>query len=255
MTEVLVNCAIIIFVYATLWFIISLIKQRNDIVDIAWGLGYIVLCVYLLLSQERSSISMIHYVLITIWGVRLSAHIFIRNKGKKEDFRYKKWREEWGKHVVIRSYLQVFLLQGFILLIVMSPVMIASIYGSDRIHIISIIGIFLWIIGFFFQSVGDYQLLRFLSKRKSNADMIQSGLWKYTRHPNYFGESAMWWGIFIISLPVQYGAFGVISPILITYLLLYVSGIPMLEKKYEGNLVFDEYKRKTSAFFPLPPKK
>jgi steroid 5-alpha reductase family enzyme len=111
-----------------------------------------------------------------------------------------------------------------------------------------------WVIGFFFESVGDAQLSRFIKDPANKGKLMQSGLWKYTRHPNYFGEVTQWWGLWIIALSVSYGWLGIIGPLTITTLILKVSGIPLLEKSMEGNPEFQEYKKRTSVFFPLPPK-
>ena len=115
-------------------------------------------------------------------------------------------------------------------------------------------GSIIWLIGFAFESIGDYQLMLFIKHKQNKSDIMQTGLWKYTRHPNYFGEVLVWWGIFIMVLPLQYGIWTIISPITISFLLLYVSGIPMLEAKYKDNLAFQDYKKRTSSFFPMLPK-
>ena len=255
MLRLFISVLIIIVIYATCWFLVSLITKRNDVADIAWGPGYILLCIYLFLTKERSVPLLVLYLLVTIWGLRLAIHIYLRNRGKTEDFRYKNWRESWRKWFYLRSYLQVYILQGIFLIIIISPVLIAGSSTTCSPGIYTWTGIIIWLIGFFFQAVGDYQLSRFTKTRKSKDEIMKSGLWKYSRHPNYFGEIVMWWGIFIITIPAEYGIFGIISPVTITWLLLFVSGIPMLEEKYSGNPAFEDYKKKTSILFPLPPKK
>ncbi|MEQ9412994.1 MAG: DUF1295 domain-containing protein, partial [Cyclobacteriaceae bacterium] len=125
------SAAIILWVYATGWFLVSVILQRNDIADIAWGLGYVLLCGWLFLTQPNGSLNLLLYVLVGLWGVRLSTHIYIRNRGKGEDFRYKQWRTEWGKSFYWRSYLQVYLLQAFFLLIICTPLLWASLFVAD----------------------------------------------------------------------------------------------------------------------------
>lgn len=253
MDTVFIHAAIIIALYATLWYAVALYKKRNDVADIAWGPGYILICVYLFITQAWSPVSLLLYILVTIWGSRLAGHIYNRNKNKTEDFRYRQWREAWGKSFYWRSYLQVFLLQAFILLIIISPVMFAAVNAPAAWNIFTIIGSCCWLAGFYFQSVGDYQLSVFLKQRKDKSDIMQTGLWKYSRHPNYFGELLMWWGIFIIVIPIPYGLFFMVSPLTITLLLLFVSGIPMLEKKQAGNEKFQAYKKRTSALIPMPP--
>ncbi len=254
MLATILQTALFIFCYVSGWFIISLIKQRNDVADIAWGLGFVAIAFFLFLTKTPTLQSVILYLLIAIWGIRLALHIGLRSKDKPEDFRYKKWREEWGKSFVLRSYLQVYLLQGFFMLIISLPIIVVSIAAELNSNIYTYAGFFIWLIGFAFEAIGDYQLMIFVKNKKSKSDIMQTGLWKYTRHPNYFGEVLLWWGIFIIAFPMHYGIWAIISPITITYLLLYVSGIPMLEAKYKNNEAFQEYKKRTSAFFPMWPK-
>ena len=254
MISLILNTALIILAYVTICFIISLIKKRNDLADIAWGLGFIVIGLSIFFRYPLQIISTLLFILITCWGLRLAIHICLRSRGKAEDFRYKKWRDEWGKYFVIRSYLQVYVLQGFFMLIISFPILIAGIETSQQISFFTIVGSIIWLIGFIFEAVGDYQLSVFIKNKKHKNHIMQTGLWKYTRHPNYFGEVLLWWGIFMITLPLQNGLWGIISPLTITFLLLYVSGIPMLEAKYKDNELFQAYKKKTSAFFPLPPK-
>jgi steroid 5-alpha reductase family enzyme len=255
MVTVFIQCLLIIFIYATLWFLVALYKKRNDVADIAWGIGYIIVCAYLFYTFTPSRILMLLYALVTIWGLRLSLHIYIRNKNKTEDYRYKAWRDEWGKSFYWRSYLQVFLLQGFFLLIILSPVIHAAAEVPYVWNIYTWIGLFCWLTGFYFQVVGDWQLAVFIKKRKTPGAFIQTGLWKYSRHPNYFGEILMWWGIFIITIPFANSFYFIAGPLTITLLLVFVSGIPMLEKKYKGNKAFEDYKKRTSVLIPMPPRK
>jgi steroid 5-alpha reductase family enzyme len=250
-----IHCFIIIFVYTGIWFAVSVYKKRNDVADIAWGIGYIILCVYLFVSYPVLPISTLLYSLVTLWGLRLSMYIYTRNKNKTEDFRYKAWRDEWGKIFYLRSYLQVFLLQGIFLLIIISPVINVAVSEYMPWNIFTWLGLCCWIIGFYFQAVADWQLADFKSDKNNKGLIIQTGLWKYSRHPNYFGETLMWWGIFIITLPFANSFYFIISPLTITLLLVFVSGIPMLEKKYKGNAAFEDYKKRTSKLIPMPPRK
>lgn len=255
MVQVFFQTALLILAFVTLWFVVSLIKKRNDVADIAWGLGFVSICFYLFFTQAGSPISALVYSLVSLWGLRLAIHIFLRSKGKAEDFRYKKWREEWGKYFLIRSYLQVYILQGFFMLLISLPILIASLAPPPYFNAFTVIGFLIWLIGFAFEAIGDYQLSVFIKNKKNKTDIMQTGLWRYTRHPNYFGEVLLWWGIFLMVLPMPNGFWGIISPLTITFLLLKVSGIPMLEAKYKDNTLFQDYKRRTSAFFPLPPKR
>ncbi len=255
MLTVFIHCFIIIFIYATVWFAAAVYKKRNDIADIAWGIGYIVICSYLLYTYPASPVLILLYILVTLWGLRLSLHIYNRNKNKAEDFRYKAWREKWGKTFYWRSYGQVFLLQGVLLLVILSPVIHAAVAAPVQWNVFTCIGLGCWLAGFYFQTVADWQLAVFIKQRKTPGTILQTGLWKYSRHPNYFGEILMWWGIFIITLPLNNSFFFIIGPLSITLLIVFVSGIPMLEKKYKGDRAFEAYKKRTNVLLPMPPEK
>jgi steroid 5-alpha reductase family enzyme len=250
-----INCAVIIIVYATVWFLIALYKRRNDVADIAWGIGYILVCLYLFITAERWPVLLLLYSLVLLWGLRLGIHIYIRNNKKKEDFRYQAWRQAWGKNFIWRSYLQVFVLQGFILLIIISPIIHAAASEPVDWNVFTWMGLFCWIVGFYFQAVADHQLSVFMKQRKNAGEIMQTGLWKFSRHPNYFGEILMWWGIFIITLPLKNSLYFIISPVIITLLIVFVSGIPLLEKKYQNNPAFEAYKKNTSKLIPMPTRK
>lgn len=254
MLATIFQIGLFIFCYVSVWFLISLLLKRNDIADIAWGLGFVAIVIFLFITQTVTKQSGIVYILTIIWGMRLAIHIGVRTKGKLEDFRYKKWRDEWGKYFVLRSYLQVYLLQGFFMWIISVPIIVVSMANNQPISLFMFVGLIIWLIGFAFESIGDYQLMQFIKHKQNKSNIMQKGLWKYTRHPNYFGEVLVWWGIFIMVLPLEYGLWAIISPITISFLLLYVSGIPMLEAKYKDNVAFQEYKKRTSAFFPRVPK-
>lgn len=247
--------AIALFFYMTGWFILSVVKKRNDIADIAWGLGFILvswLGIYLASTSVRG---LLVNLLVTIWGVRLTWHIYKRNLSKHEDYRYAKWRDEWGKWFFLRSYFQVYLLQGLFLFLIIQPVIFIHHRISSSLGIFDFIGLLVWVIGFYFESTGDSQLKQFISNPANKGKLMQTGLWKYSRHPNYFGEVTQWWGIFFFALSIPGSLFTIIGPLTITTLILFVSGIPLLEKKYEGRPDFEIYKQRTSIFFPLPQKR
>lgn len=248
----LVESALLIFVLMTLVFLIALKLKDNSIVDIFWGLGFIALVIFSLLNSESiDSAKVLTSILVIIWGLRLSGHIFLRNRGKGEDFRYANWRRTW-KYFIIRSYIQVFMLQGFFMLIISWPVLhILNNPQINDIGVVYILGFIIFLAGFTFESVGDYQLTRFKKALENRGKIITTGLWKYTRHPNYFGEAFLWWGFWLMAVPVIDGIYTIISPLVITWLLRYISGVPMLEKKYEGREDWEEYKRKTPVFVPF----
>jgi steroid 5-alpha reductase family enzyme len=242
-----------IFLYACIWFGISILKKRNDVADIAWGLGFVVLAWLAFFLSESHPRALLVNALVTVWGLRLSWHIYKRNAGKPEDFRYLQWRNEW-KNFYVRSFLQVFLLQGFFLYLTILPVLFINHAAFTGFLVLDALGVTLWLFGFYFESVGDYQLKQFKNNPGNKGKIIDTGLWRYTRHPNYFGEVVQWWGIFLLALAIPGGWWTIIGPITITYLVRYVSGVPMLERKYKGNPLFETYAAKTSIFFPLPPR-
>ncbi len=252
--SIFIPVILLVWIYATAWFLVALYKKRNDVADVAWGLGFTVICTFLLYRQPFSPLLLLMSVLVIVWGTRLSLHIHRRNGDKPEDFRYRKWREEWGKVFVVRSYLQVFVLQGAFMLIIASPLVWASAQPSPSWSIWTWLGILGWITGFLFQAVGDAQLAAFV-KTKKPGEIISTGLWKYSRHPNYFGEIVMWWSIFLMTVPLEGSLWFIVSPITITWLLAFVSGVPLLEAKYKDNPDFQEYKRKTSVLIPWPPRR
>lgn len=253
--EILTHVSIIIFIYVSLIFIIAWILKDNGIMDIAWGIGFLIITWYSYTNiGEPDARKFLVFILVILWGVRLSGYIFIRNLGRDEDFRYRNWREKWGQWAALRSYFQVFLLQGFLMLVFATPIIFIQVLSSMPINMIDILGTAVWTVGWLFESVADYQMYRFKNRSKTDKQVMDQGLWKYSRHPNYFGESLCWWGIWLIAFSVPYGWITVISPILLTYFLVRVSGIPMLEKKYQQNEAYQEYVEKTYAFFPGPPK-
>lgn len=246
----------ILWLYMSFWFVLSWYKKRNDVADVAWGLGFILLSwsAYLL-SDDRSVRGILVAMLVTLWGARLAWHIHIRNRGKTEDYRYAKWRLEWGKWFYLRSYFQVYLLQGVFLFLIVLPVLLIQRHSGSALGILDMVGLIIWATGFFFESVGDKQLAVFLSDPANKGRLMQSGLWRYTRHPNYFGEMTQWWGIFLLALSVPQGLLGILGPITISFLLIKVSGIPLLEAKMAENKEFALYKQRTSMLFPWPPRK
>ena len=256
MLNVYLWTAAALWIFFTIAFFIAQAKENNGLQDIAWGAGFVVAALFSYFYSSTKSINgLVITVFVMAWGGRLAYYLFLRNWNTPEDKRYVAMRKNWGDHPRINAYLKVFMLQMILLMIIVQPVLLANTMSNHRLSWINYIGIAIWLIGFFFQVLGDYQLKRFIADKNKKTKLMTQGLWKYTRHPNYFGESAMWWGIFLISLISWRSLFGIVGPAMITYLLLYVSGVPLLEKRYEGRADYDQYKKVTSKFFPLPPKK
>ena len=250
-----ITLALVLFVCMSLWFVFSLIKKRNDVADVAWGLGFVLMAwTSLFLSNDFGLRSVLINILVSVWGLRLAWHIHTRNKGKTEDYRSEAWRKEWGSFFYIRSYFQVYLLQGLLLFLIVSPVLVINKSYNSSVGFLDLVGVLVWLFGFYFEVVGDAQLARFIKNPENKGKLMQSGLWAYTRHPNYFGEVTLWWGVWLVALSVPNGIYAIIGPLTITFLILKVSGIPLLEKKMEENPDFQEYKSRVSMFIPLPRK-
>lgn len=256
MVKVFAAAAVLALVYMTLVFILALIKKNNGIVDIAWGLGFILVgttgfAVYGH-GQPRQWLVL---ALVWIWGGHLALHILRRNRGKAEDFRYAAWRRQWGKLFIVRSFAQIFMLQGFLLLLIITPVLLVVAQKQPPLNLLDGLGVLVWLSGFLFEVIGDRQLAAFISDPANRGRLMTGGLWGWTRHPNYFGEATLWWGKGILALSASGGWLGLIGPVTITVLLLFVSGVPLLEKKYAGRPDWEQYKKRTSIFFPWFPKK
>lgn len=266
-----------IFVFMTIFYFLMIGFKNNGLVDIAWSLNFILAAlvgfIYTIIKHRTIYLTQIVITgLVIIWGIRLSTHIGKRNIGKKEDKRYRERREEWGDAFYIKTFFMVNMLQALWAAIIVSPIAVAnSVYpqsGSSDFLIINgtvaellpiILGFVIWVVGFYFEVVGDWQLSQFIKNRDNKGKIIESGLWKYTRHPNYFGEITMSWGLFIIviSLAINnpYMWITIIGPILYTLLIRYVTGVPEVEKHLIEKPGYKEYMERTSVLFPLPSKK
>lgn len=242
---------LIIFIMMSVLFLLAQKKKDNSIVDIFWGIGFCLLAFNSFLWNEdydmRKTITLI---LVFIWGIRLSVHIYNRNKNLPEDFRYQEWRKKWGKQQAINAYFRVFLLQGFFMFIIALPILHISNFSQSPINLIDVVGIIVWLIGFCFEAIADHQKKQFKSNPENKEKIMQSGLWSISRHPNYFGEILIWWGLWLISLSCARWYFSILSPLVITWLIIYVSGIPLLEAKYKNNKAFEEYKKIVPKIIP-----
>jgi steroid 5-alpha reductase family enzyme len=241
----------------TLLWLLSLILHDASIVDVFWGLGFVTVywLGYALLPQPATLRQLLVGLLVTIWGVRLALHIARRNRGRGEDFRYARWRHSAGAAWWWRSYFKVFLLQGFILWIVAWP-LLAVLASSDRQPLgwLDFLAALLWATGFFFEAGGDWQLSQFKKDPANKDRLLTRGLWRYTRHPNYFGDALVWWGLYLFA--AASGAwYTIFSPVLMTFLLRRVSGVAMLERTLrETKPGYLAYMTRTNTFFPWRPK-
>lgn len=247
----------IIFVLMFLLWLYSLKIQNSSIVDIFWGTGFVITywAALLIGSIQPTTRILLLGAIVTIWGLRLSVHIFLRNHNQPEDFRYAAWRVENGSAWWWRSFFKVFLLQGIIMWIVAAPLL--AVQAADPAQTscsCEYAGLGLWLIGFMFEAGGDAQLVRFKKDPANKGKLLTTGYWSVTRHPNYFGDAAQWWGFWLFAFSAG-GWWTVFSPLLMTFLLLKVSGVAMLERTMKVKPGYEEYTARTSAFFPWFPKK
>jgi steroid 5-alpha reductase family enzyme len=243
----------VVLAYMTAIWLLSLVPHNASIVDVFWGLGFILLAaVYFALADGFPGRKVLIIGLVAVWGLRLSLYILWRNWGQGEDYRYRAFRKKAGDRFWWVSFFQVFLLQGVLLWLISAPILGAMFYHSpDTLTAVDLLGAMVWGIGFFFEAVGDWQLARFKADPANKGKVMDEGLWRYTRHPNYFGDAAVWWGCFVIAAGTASGLWTVFSPILMTVLLLRVSGVALLEKtQVQTKPQYRAYIARTSAFLP-----
>jgi len=252
----LMHTIMLLVVYLSAMVVLVCVKKDISIANFTWGGGVLLLTLYTFFASsflgDNYDRSLLVTLLITIWAVRMIAHLYHRYTGK--DPRFTTWKTEGGLKSVIIHSLYIFGPQLVLLLIMSVPSVMVNISPMQpALGLLDFIGLGLWVIGFGWEAIADYQLYRFMRHTSHDGKIMRAGLWRYSRHPNYFGEVVMWWALFLIASSAN--IFAIISPITITILLLFVTGIPLVERALNNNLQFQEYKRKTSAFFPWFPGK
>jgi steroid 5-alpha reductase family enzyme len=256
--EIYFSGLLIIVMAMTLLWLVSVFLKNASIVDPFWGLGFVIAGVFYFFTTEGFELrKLIVLTLLTIWGLRLSIYLGMRNFGKAEDFRYQQFRKDYGeKRYWWISFFQVFLLQGVLLWLISAPLLGAQFHsGGSDLNYFDYAAIIIWIIGFSFEAGGDYQLAKFKSDPNNKGKVLNTGFWKYTRHPNYFGDAAVWWayGLFSVAAEIY---LPLLSSLLMTLLIVKVSGVSLLEKTLKNTKPqYKDYVEKTSAFFPWFPKK
>lgn len=241
----------IVATYMSLWYCLALYSRRYDVVDSAWGLGFILIAwVSLALRGNFAAVQVMSAMLVSLWGLRLSLHIGSRNWRKStDDHRYQAMRDRWGKRANQLAFFHIFLLQGALMLLVSTP-MIAIAFTRQTANIISYIGWAVWLFGIVYEAVADRQLATFITHReKGSHTIMDKGLWKLSRHPNYFGEVTAWIGAAIVAVSLS-AWWGIVGAIVITFLITKISGIPPLERHYNGNEEYEAYRKRTPVLIP-----
>ncbi len=256
--QIYLMLAIAVLGFMTLLWLVSLALKNSSIVDIFWGAGF-VLVNWLAFALTPNGVGLRNWliaILVTIWGLRLSRYIASRNLGQPEDFRYRAWRKQAGASWWWRSFFKVFLLQGVLLWLIAAPLAAAQTSaGPNTLTIFDILALPVWLLGFLFEAVGDWQLSRFRANPANRGQVMKTGVWRYTRHPNYFGDATQWWAFYLVALGA--GAWWTVySPIVMTVLLVRVSGARMLEQSLKKRKPgYAEYMATTSEFIPWFPRK
>ncbi len=243
-----------IWALALVTWLASLIKRDVSIVDSVWSLLFVAAALtYAWLPEEVGPRATLVLWMVGIWALRLCAYLTWRNWGQEEDYRYREIRANNQPNFQLKSLYLVFGLQGFLAWIV-SWSLLAAITSHDGINFLDYVGLLLWAVGMAFETVGDYQLARFKADPANRGRVMDQGLWRYTRHPNYFGEACIWWGFFLMALAAG-GWWSAVSPVLMTILLLRVSGVSLLERDMgKRRPDYVDYVQRTNAFFPGPPR-
>lgn len=256
MADAMLTAALTIAIIMVTTWLISVAVKNASIVDIVWGAGFAITSWVLAATLDgNSGRQTLLAVMVGLWGSRLALYLAKRNIGHGEDWRYVAMRKKAGKKFVWSSLVTVFGLQGVLMWIVSLPVQFGNGDDTPGIGPVAVIGVMVWLVGFLFEVVGDMQLSRFKKNPDNAGKILDTGLWSLTRHPNYFGDALLWWGIGIVGAETGSGVIGFVGPVVMTFFLMRVSGVPMLErsmsKRKPGHA---EYVARTSSFFPRPPK-
>lgn len=253
LTVFLVSLAAIGALMLTTW-LVSVVLRDASIVDMIWGLGFVVVAWAAFAAGERDTPrALLVPAMATLWGLRLSIYLARRNWGKGEDFRYRRMRAQWGSRFPFVSLVTVFGLQGLLMAVISLPLQAEQTSLGSALPWLDVLGVAIFAFGLSFEAIGDWQLARFKANPANASLVMDRGLWRYTRHPNYFGDSMVWWGIFLVCASTPAALWLIVSPIVMTILLTRVSGVPLLERSLmKRRPGYAEYVARTSSFIPLP---
>ena len=254
MLPIFLALCVILFFWMTWWYFIARFFRRTDIVDMVWWLSYGLIALMLFVFFSPSSLALLPLTFVLLWSLRLVSHIIVRLIRHNEDARYAAFRISWWQYFFLKSYLYIFLLQWFFIAIISLPLLFLF-TTSISLTPLFIIGAMLWIVWFLCEYFADRQMNEFRANKNNAGKIIQSWLWKYSRHPNYFGELVMWWSLWIMSVQSSMSIVGILSPLLLSYIIIFITGIPMLEASLAKRKWFEAYKKSTSILIPLPRKK
>jgi len=247
--------ASILFVWMVIWYVVAKERNQVNVVDVAWAGGF-VLVAWASFLQYGYARSLLIAGLVTIWAIRLTAHLYQRIiVNKKLDPRYEDLKKNWGDNPWTRAFWSVFMLQAALILVISLPLTMTAMPTIVGTAWLIYLGVAVWIAGYLLEKTADEQLAAFTKIRKAKTDVLDQGLWRYSRHPNYFGEILQWWAIGIIVCQASWGWLGLFGPLTLTVLIIFISGIPPIENRKKSNAKYAAYMRQTSKLIPLPPKK
>lgn len=253
--DVMATAALAVSVLMILAWILSLVVGNAGIVDVLWGIGFaLIASTSALIGDGDSSRSDLLVAMVVVWGFRLSLHIWWQDRGRGEREPYRSMRRRAGDRFAVSSLAKVFLVRGLIMWVLSLPLQLATTQESPDVGFVAVVGVALWGAGFFFGSVGDSQLARFRSAPENQGTLLDSGLWRYTRHPNRFGDFCAWWGVFLVAAEATDPRFAVFSPIIMTIMLVRFPGSTTTERSLSQRMPgYNEYIQRTPMFFPRPP--
>jgi len=238
------------FLLLNITYVFAIKKNNFGIIDIVWGLGFIVISFFGIgIKNFSAKKEFFLFLMILIWGLRLSLYLLKRNLNKPEDYRYKEMRDRWGRKANLTAYYKIFILQFFLMQIVALPIYAVHFQPEQSITLLNLAGIIIWFLGVLWESIADHQKSKFKNNPHHQHKLCRVGLWNLSRHPNYFGESLCWWGIGLYSFSFEF-PWGIIGSLFINFLLLKVTGVPLIEQKHLGHKDFEEYKKSTPRFIP-----
>lgn len=231
-------------------YIIAVVRRNSGMADVIWGIAVVMSVLAVFLWWEPDGFRpVLVLMLVAVWGVRLTVHTILRNWGRPEEWRYAHLRARWGHWFALRSFMNVFLFRALVLVVVSAPALWVMTFGGPALSWLDVVGVAVWLIGYLFETIADYQLVRFLKFPSHRGTMLFGGLWKFTRHPNYFGELAMWWGLWLIALSVPGGWITVFGPIALTAW-FFLKSIPTLESKFLQDADYRRYAERTNELLP-----
>jgi len=251
------NAAWVLGLMTVLW-VFSVARRDASIVDPWWSMAFLLVTGNTIGRTGLTPAKGLLLLMVAAWAVRLWLHLLLRSRGKPEDPRYAAFRQRFGpERYWWVSFFQVFVLQGLLVLVISAPLQLAgSARPPDDIGLLDLAGLAVFLVGVVIEIVADAQLQAFRKDPARRGAVLDTGLWRYSRHPNYFGEAVLWWGFWLCALSEPWGWASVLGPALMTYLLLKVSGVAMLDAHLVGTKPgYAEYIRRTSAFVLRAPRR